>query len=260
MIRRPPRSTLFPYTTLFRSHHGLQLLVLLGRERREHVFGPVRHAFGQRSYADTETGVQLRLQRGFDALEAVVTARGALAAKPESAGRDREVVHQDEEVSGRVEGGVGAERGEGSPAGIHVGGGLEQAHGDAFDVTLRDASALAATERGEPPARDERIGQPEARIVPRRRVLGPRVAEADDGAQASALFAALGLLGFLGLLSLGGCGTAAPFGLGLGGRPAPACRPPPSPFFFPPAPPSGPRRVRGVRGRFGGPRRPLPPA
>src|SRR2546429_5493383 len=38
----------------------------------------------------------------------------------------------------------------------HVGGGLEQAHGDAFDVTLRDASALAATERGEPPARDER--------------------------------------------------------------------------------------------------------
>src|SRR2546422_1658353 len=24
MIRRPPRSTLFPYTTLFRSRHGLQ--------------------------------------------------------------------------------------------------------------------------------------------------------------------------------------------------------------------------------------------
>src|SRR2546426_7327964 len=23
MIRRPPRSTLFPYTTLFRSHHGI---------------------------------------------------------------------------------------------------------------------------------------------------------------------------------------------------------------------------------------------
>src|SRR2546422_4486064 len=26
MIRRPPRSTLFPYTTLFRSRHGLQSL------------------------------------------------------------------------------------------------------------------------------------------------------------------------------------------------------------------------------------------
>src|SRR2546427_3893382 len=25
MIRRPPRSTLFPYTTLFRSHHGHSL-------------------------------------------------------------------------------------------------------------------------------------------------------------------------------------------------------------------------------------------
>src|SRR2546426_2874664 len=24
MIRRPPRSTLFPYTTLFRSHHGVR--------------------------------------------------------------------------------------------------------------------------------------------------------------------------------------------------------------------------------------------
>src|SRR3989454_6076231 len=28
MIRRPPRSTLFPYTTLFRSHHGAQGLVV----------------------------------------------------------------------------------------------------------------------------------------------------------------------------------------------------------------------------------------
>src|SRR3712207_8273290 len=33
MIRRPPRSTLFPYTTLFRSHHGrLQCLSSRGRK------------------------------------------------------------------------------------------------------------------------------------------------------------------------------------------------------------------------------------
>src|SRR5256886_11060644 len=35
MIRRPPRSTLFPYTTLFRSHDGtdaLQLTLELGAE------------------------------------------------------------------------------------------------------------------------------------------------------------------------------------------------------------------------------------
>src|SRR2546422_8433845 len=29
MIRRPPRSTLFPYTTLFRSHHHLDLAGVL---------------------------------------------------------------------------------------------------------------------------------------------------------------------------------------------------------------------------------------
>src|SRR3989449_7387146 len=29
MIRRPPRSTLFPYTTLFRSHHVLDLQPLI---------------------------------------------------------------------------------------------------------------------------------------------------------------------------------------------------------------------------------------
>src|SRR5258708_17701602 len=34
MIRRPPRSTLFPYTTLFRSRHGTQQhrLAFFGRE------------------------------------------------------------------------------------------------------------------------------------------------------------------------------------------------------------------------------------
>src|SRR5256885_14631773 len=36
MIRRPPRSTLFPYTTLFRSvvaHHGPHAADVLGREK-----------------------------------------------------------------------------------------------------------------------------------------------------------------------------------------------------------------------------------
>src|SRR5574341_2357589 len=31
MIRRPPRSTLFPYTTLFRSHRFLRLPLLMSR-------------------------------------------------------------------------------------------------------------------------------------------------------------------------------------------------------------------------------------
>src|SRR3712207_8562689 len=52
MIRRPPRSTLFPYTTLFRSHaavHGLEedgLLVRLGPQRRTHQDGRVRRRQG----------------------------------------------------------------------------------------------------------------------------------------------------------------------------------------------------------------------
>src|SRR2546429_4062403 len=37
MIRRPPRSTLFPYTTLFRSHRGV--LGWIGREIRGIVAG-----------------------------------------------------------------------------------------------------------------------------------------------------------------------------------------------------------------------------
>src|SRR5438067_13710038 len=84
-----------------------------------------------------------------------------------------------------------------------------------------ETRALAASERGKPPPRDERLGQPEARIVPRRRVLWPRVAEADHGAQASALFAALGLLRLVGL---GRCpsprrpASRPTLGFGLGGR------------------------------------------
>src|SRR3712207_8210364 len=43
MIRRPPRSTLFPYTTLFRSKHGKA-----ARERRQHASCPDRHREGHR--------------------------------------------------------------------------------------------------------------------------------------------------------------------------------------------------------------------
>src|SRR2546426_8224282 len=42
MIRRPPRSTLFPYTTLFRSHDHLRQLEHLFLERDPHIL--VAHA------------------------------------------------------------------------------------------------------------------------------------------------------------------------------------------------------------------------
>src|SRR2546423_11767112 len=46
MIRRPPRSTLFPYTTLFRSAEGGQLL---GRQLVVRRQGPVDHGHRQLS-------------------------------------------------------------------------------------------------------------------------------------------------------------------------------------------------------------------
>src|SRR2546430_11478437 len=63
MIRRPPRSTLFPYTTLFRSGNKLQAGVvyqLLGK-CRDSGGGPVRYGPEFRDLPDTlSTGVSVR--------------------------------------------------------------------------------------------------------------------------------------------------------------------------------------------------------
>src|SRR3712207_7181860 len=55
MIRRPPRSTLFPYTTLFRSEGAVDLLGLPPRHRGGGL-GPRRHELrrGERRGADGE--------------------------------------------------------------------------------------------------------------------------------------------------------------------------------------------------------------
>src|SRR3712207_7332355 len=65
MIRRPPRSTLFPYTTLFRSHFGVGLSVLVGWNETNQRFPltlqlhhedggePLLHLDGQRSEEHT---------------------------------------------------------------------------------------------------------------------------------------------------------------------------------------------------------------
>src|SRR3712207_8413403 len=37
MIRRPPRSTLFPYTTLFRSDHGVALYLVRNEQGAENI-------------------------------------------------------------------------------------------------------------------------------------------------------------------------------------------------------------------------------
>src|SRR2546425_7831159 len=64
MIRRPPRSTLFPYTTLFRSD-GLKLLCFA-------VDPPVRAAVGERGAPLDERGAgALRAQREILEVEGV---------------------------------------------------------------------------------------------------------------------------------------------------------------------------------------------
>src|SRR2546430_10270184 len=54
MIRRPPRSTLFPYTTLFRSHHGDHIATLCSqRHTNADLAGPTGSAFVWRSEEHT---------------------------------------------------------------------------------------------------------------------------------------------------------------------------------------------------------------
>src|SRR3712207_7254168 len=65
MIRRPPRSTLFPYTTLFRSHHLLEEPQALLAERREpFVVRPQRHGT-VRARAGDAALLQHQLEKSF---------------------------------------------------------------------------------------------------------------------------------------------------------------------------------------------------
>src|SRR2546430_213446 len=59
MIRRPPRSTLFPYTTLFRSHGGRELRQLLQRGGRE---GGALHALQRRHGGDVHRRMRIEQQ------------------------------------------------------------------------------------------------------------------------------------------------------------------------------------------------------
>src|SRR2546429_1057923 len=60
MIRRPPRSTLFPYTTLFRSfgQHGHQLVLFHGRDGQ---VGGLRHRVAQQRSEEHTSELQSRL-------------------------------------------------------------------------------------------------------------------------------------------------------------------------------------------------------
>src|SRR5688572_32391491 len=69
MIRRPPRSTLFPYTTLFRSHDDLVRIGVVVEHPRhaERRTGDLRAADLQlRSRHRVELGLDFRLERNRD--------------------------------------------------------------------------------------------------------------------------------------------------------------------------------------------------
>src|SRR2546427_13236560 len=77
MIRRPPRSTLFPYTTLFRSHaekqfglfEGLGHQIACARFERR-AFALTRHVGGQDKHREIEIGPPLlELFEDLDAVE-----------------------------------------------------------------------------------------------------------------------------------------------------------------------------------------------
>src|SRR2546430_13477830 len=62
MIRRPPRSTLFPYTTLFRSYTSLDSRLLTRSRRvRAHVYGRGRRSEEHTSELQSQSNLVCRL-------------------------------------------------------------------------------------------------------------------------------------------------------------------------------------------------------
>src|SRR2546427_12747139 len=76
MIRRPPRSTLFPYTTLFRSHRR-EIVALQVLDQREREHGAVVHlALHGRDLLPAERLAGAQPPLAGDQLEAAVVAWG----------------------------------------------------------------------------------------------------------------------------------------------------------------------------------------
>src|SRR5256885_1429167 len=133
MIRRPPRSTLFPYTTLFRSACGLGAWRLGGVDQQGclvHVaglqFGPGLEGVGdavldqlalvgrgllenpvgdfglvaRMAYADAQPPVVGRAQLGMDIAQAVVATVAAAALELDLAGLEVQFVMDHEDLLG----------------------------------------------------------------------------------------------------------------------------------------------------------------
>src|SRR3712207_7262359 len=71
MIRRPPRSTLFPYTTLFRSEGGVS--VVLAQDRDRFAREPAYHYLLKREFEERGTRVRALNDRGDGSPEGELT-------------------------------------------------------------------------------------------------------------------------------------------------------------------------------------------
>src|SRR3712207_9524249 len=81
MIRRPPRSTLFPYTTLFRSGHRHPALVAAAHAQLDRITLTSRafdhdllHPFADRLAELTDTEMVLPMNTGAEAVETAIKA------------------------------------------------------------------------------------------------------------------------------------------------------------------------------------------
>src|SRR5690554_7821192 len=107
MIRRPPRSTLFPYTTLFRSYINLSLILsaLALREDADTIV-PLSHDLTALSDSDGPTGTAAAGARG--AGEAAIAIATEAAAVADRRGENPVCSFADRPNFSAIFGGVGA--------------------------------------------------------------------------------------------------------------------------------------------------------
>ncbi len=105
------------------------------------------------------------------------------AAESKGPDGDLEVVDENQQVACGIERRIRAQRRQRGAAAVHVGRGFQDADGDAGHAALGRARPLGAAERRQAPVRRDRVGQPEAGVVARRRVFRTGISEADDRAQ-----------------------------------------------------------------------------
>src|SRR2546422_5232391 len=153
MIRRPPRSTLFPYTTLFRSQFRVLLEFLFGHERSS-ISDHFRSAPAENALGRGIPGGNLSFQIGADHGHGRGLDEGAVLFTPSARGGLARGSHEIcDIVRGDKQNGGGASR-RGSGDNLHGGG--EPVNGLPDSYYLHEVRSTAAYD--EQSKRPEKIG------------------------------------------------------------------------------------------------------